>query len=49
MIDCPECEDGLMIYLEPQYETLSGRETVIQHHAIWQCFVCFHTVGEFDL
>ena len=48
MLDCPECKDGLMVYLKPDYETLSGRETVVQYPAIWECIKCHYTIGGYD-
>ena len=40
MLDCPKCEEGLMVYLKPEYETLSGRQTVVQYPAMWECNKC---------
>ena len=48
MLDCPKCEEGLMVYLKPEYETLSGRQTVVQYPTMWECNKCNYIAGGYD-
>ena len=48
MLDCPKCEEGLMVYLKPEYETLSGRQTVVQYPAMWEGNKCNYIAGGYD-